>query len=77
MAAYVISDVEPRDAALLEQYRKLAAASVEQHRGRYLVRGGESELVEGGPPPKMIILVEFPSLERAQAWYRSPETRMR
>jgi uncharacterized protein (DUF1330 family) len=73
LAAYVISEVEARDAVLFEQYRSLASASITQYGGRYLVRGGKAEVVEGGPPPKTIIVVEFPTMERAQAWYRSNE----
>jgi uncharacterized protein (DUF1330 family) len=41
--------------------------------GRYLVRGGVANLIEGGPPPKTIIVVEFPTMERLRDWYASPE----
>lgn len=73
MTAYVISEVEPRDAALFEQYRALAPATIERYGGCYIVRGGAAELIEGGPPPKAIVIVEFPSMARAREWYRSPE----
>ncbi|WP_027518580.1 DUF1330 domain-containing protein [Bradyrhizobium sp. WSM1417] len=73
MPAYVISEVEVRDRAAMEAYRTLAAATIAQYGGRYLVRGGATEVVEGGPPPKTIIIVEFPSMARAQEWYASPE----
>ncbi|UPJ45157.1 DUF1330 domain-containing protein [Bradyrhizobium sp. 40] len=73
MPAYVISEVEARDQAAMEAYRTLAAATIAQYGGRYLVRGGAAELVEGGPPPKTIIIVEFTSMERAREWYASPE----
>jgi uncharacterized protein (DUF1330 family) len=73
MPAYVISEVEVRDRAAMEAYRTLAAATIAQYGGRYLVRGGAAELVEGGPPPKTIIIVEFPSMARAQEWYASVE----
>jgi uncharacterized protein (DUF1330 family) len=59
MAAYVISEVEARHSADLETYRALAAQSIAQYGGRYLVRGGAAELAEGGPPPKIIVIVEF------------------
>jgi uncharacterized protein (DUF1330 family) len=71
-AAYVISEVEIRDEPLFGAYRRLAADSIAQYGGRYLVRGGERELIEGGPPPKMFIVVEFPSMEVAKQWYASP-----
>ena len=65
MPAYVISEVEIRDPVAMEDYRRLAAASIAQYGGRYLVRGGAAEAVEGGRPPKGLIIVEFPSMARA------------
>ena len=73
MPAYVISEVEARDAAGFEAYRSIAAKTIAQYGGRYLVRGGEAEAAEGGPPPKTIIVVEFPSMQRLREWYASPE----
>jgi uncharacterized protein (DUF1330 family) len=73
MAAYVISEVEVRDEEAIEHYRRLAAQSIEQHGGRYLVRGGAAELVEGGPPLKTLVIVEFPTMARAREWYGSSE----
>src|SRR4051794_29892960 len=73
MSAYVISEVDVRDAAALEAYRNTAAATIAQYGGRYLVRGGAAEAAEGGPPPKTLIVVEFPSMERLREWYASPE----
>jgi uncharacterized protein (DUF1330 family) len=61
MTAYVISEVGPRDAALFERYRALAPATIERYGGRCIVRGGAAELVEGGPAPKSLVIVEFPS----------------
>jgi uncharacterized protein (DUF1330 family) len=72
MAAYVISEVEIVDENLFNVYRRLAADSIAQHGGRYLVRGGHREIVEGGPPPKTLIIIEFPSMEVARRWYASP-----
>ena len=73
MTAYVISEVEPRDATLFERYRALAPATIERYGGRYLVRGGKADVVEGGPPAKTIVILEFPDMARAREWYRSPE----
>jgi uncharacterized protein (DUF1330 family) len=73
MTAHVISEVEPRDAARFERYRALAPATIERYGGRYIVRGGAAELVEGGPAPKTLVIVEFPSMARARDWYGSPE----
>jgi uncharacterized protein (DUF1330 family) len=73
MSAYVISEVDVRDAAGFEAYRTIAAKAIVQYGGRYLVRGGVAEAAEGGPPPKTLIVVEFPSMERLREWYASPE----
>src|SRR3954451_20619256 len=73
MPAYVISEVEMRDPADFEVYRTIAAKAIVQYGGRYLVRGGAAELAEGGPPPKTLIVVEFPSMERLRDWYASPD----
>jgi uncharacterized protein (DUF1330 family) len=74
VSAYVISEVEVLDQALIEDYRSLAASTVAKYDGRYLVRGGHIDAVEGEwPAGRMIVIVEFPSMQRAQQWYRSPE----
>jgi uncharacterized protein (DUF1330 family) len=73
MPAYVIAETEVRDPALIDRYRVLAAASIAKYDGRYIVRGGKAELIEGSPAPKMLVIVEFPSMARAREWYASPE----
>jgi len=73
MAAYVISELEVRDANAIETYRTIAAKSIAQYGGRYLVRNGATSLAEGGPPPKNIVVVEFSSMARLREWYTSPE----
>jgi uncharacterized protein (DUF1330 family) len=73
MPAYAISEIEAKDAVGFEAYRTIAAKTIAQYGGRYLVRGGAAELAEGGPPPKTLIVVEFPSMERLREWYASPE----
>jgi len=73
MTAYVISEVEMRDPDGFDAYRTLAAQTIAQYGGRYLVRGGKTELAEGNLPPKAIVIVEFPSMARLKEWYASPE----
>jgi uncharacterized protein (DUF1330 family) len=73
MSAYVISEVEMRDAAGFDTYRTIAAKTIAQYGGRYLVRGGGASVIEGGPPPKTVIVVEFPTMQRLREWYASPE----
>ena len=73
MAAYVIGEIEVTDPALYEEYRKQVPAVVQKYGGRFVVRGGKIEPLEGGWAPKRLVALEFPSLEQAQKWYRSPE----
>ena len=64
MKAYVISDVEIVDRAVMERYRALAESTIAQYGGRYLVRAGTIETLEGDWSPQAIIVVEFPSIVR-------------
>lgn len=73
MSAYFISDASVKNADALETFRARAAASVSQYGGRYLVRASLIEPVEGTWKPEAIIVIEFSDLERARAWYQSPE----
>ena len=73
MAAYVISELETRDPIAIETYRTIAAKSIAQYGGRYLVRNGAASVAEGGPPVKNVVVVEFPSMVRLREWYASPE----
>jgi uncharacterized protein (DUF1330 family) len=69
--AYVISEVEVLDESLADRYRVIAAASIAEFGGRYLVRGAEANVMEGVATKRRVVIVEFPSLERARAWYES------
>jgi len=73
MPAYVISEVNVRDVDAMEAYRSLAARAITKYGGRYLVRGGVAETIEGGPPAKTLIIVEFPSMARLREWYGSAD----
>jgi uncharacterized protein (DUF1330 family) len=75
MAAYVIANIEVTDAAAYERYRKDVPATIERYGGRFLVRGGAVEALEGQFAPKRIVVLEFPSVERAKAWWNSAEYR--
>jgi uncharacterized protein (DUF1330 family) len=75
MAAYVIAEVEVTDPATFEEYRKGVPATIAAYGGRYVVRGGALESLEGGWNPKRLVLLEFPSMEQARRWYGSPEYR--
>lgn len=73
MPAYVLVEIAVSDPAAYEKYKALAEASVTAHGGRYLVRGGRREQLEGSRTPARLVLLEFASMERARAWWSSPE----
>jgi uncharacterized protein (DUF1330 family) len=73
MAAYVIGEIDVTDPKAYDEYRRQVLATIEKHGGRFVVRGGAVEPLEGGWTPKRIVVVEFPSLAKAREWYRSPE----
>lgn len=73
MSAYVIAEVEVTDAAAYEPYRPLAAASIARFGGRFLVRGGAAQRLEGEREPKRVVVIEFPDVETARRWYHSRE----
>ena len=73
MSAYLIADVEVTDPEGYQEYRRLVAQSVAAFDGRFLAKGGRSETLEGNWLPKRVVIIEFPSMERLEAWYRSPE----
>ena len=73
MAAYVLVEVEVTDPATYEDYKKLTPASLIPYEGKFVVRGGAYETLEGDWKPQRIVLLQFPSVELAKAWWNSPE----
>lgn len=73
MSAYLVVHVDVHDPVRYDTYRALAPASIRQYGGRYLTRGGATEVLEGDWEPKRLVLLEFPSVERARAFWHSPE----
>ncbi|MGZ5205499.1 MAG: DUF1330 domain-containing protein [Caldimonas sp.] len=75
MAAYLIADVEIADLAAYETYRQQVPAIITAYGGRYLVRGGASELLEGERSPKRTVVLEFPTMPALKSFWDSPEYR--
>jgi uncharacterized protein (DUF1330 family) len=73
VAAYVIVDEVVTDPSRFEEYRRLAGPSMTKYGARFLVRGGDITPLEGDWMPKRLVVLEFDSVERARAWYDSPE----
>jgi uncharacterized protein (DUF1330 family) len=75
MAAYVILNIEVTNPERFAEYSKAASATVASFGGKYLVRGGHAEKLEGSLEPKRVVVLEFPTLQRATDWFASEEYR--
>jgi uncharacterized protein (DUF1330 family) len=75
MPAYVIVHVEVTDWEKYREYMRHTPRIIAEHGGRFIVRGGESVTLEGAPSARRLVVVEFPSLDQAKAFYDSPDYR--
>lgn len=76
MSAFVIAEIlEVSDPAGMKRYAEQAHPTIEQYGGRYRTLRGKMDVMEGDWHPAPLVIIEFPSLERAHAWYDSPEYR--
>jgi uncharacterized protein (DUF1330 family) len=73
MSAYLIAEVEVRDPQGYDEYRKLVGPTLQKYGGKFLVRGGKVESLEGDWNPKRVVVLEFDSVDQARRWYDSPE----
>ncbi len=73
MAAYLIVDLEITDPEGFREYQKRAGSTLEPYGGKYLVRGGNYETLEGDWHLHRLVMLEFPSVEQARRWYHSDE----
>ncbi len=73
MVAYVVVDAAILDPAKYEEYKKLSPGAIAKHGGRFLARGGQTAVLEGGWRPNRVVIIEFPSLEAARNFYTSVE----
>ena len=74
MPGYIIAELEITDPAGFEEYRKQVSATIQKYGGRYVVRGGATQALEGDRPGRLVVL-EFSSVEQARRWYDSEEYR--
>jgi len=73
MAGYVIVNDEISDEAGFAEFRQKVGATVAGHGGRYLVRGGATEVIDGDWAPDRLVVIEFDSVDQAKAWLNSAE----
>jgi uncharacterized protein (DUF1330 family) len=71
MPAYIIVDVSISDHEEYEEYKKLTPAAISDYDGKFIVRGGHTETLEGNWNPERIVVLEFPTFERAKEWWNS------
>ena len=72
MAAYVLANITITDPLGYEEYKRLVGPTLQEYGGRFVVRGGAVDVLEGDWQPGRLVLLEFPSAERARAWWSSP-----
>ena len=73
MKAYLIVRIEIDDVTLLKKYQSIAPGIIEKYHGKFVVRGGFCETLEGPKRTPRIVVIEFPSVTEAQAYYHSEE----
>jgi len=73
MPAYFVVELEITNSTAMEPYRAAVPATIAQYGGRYLTRGGATELIEGALEPKRIVILEFADTAAVKRWYHSPE----
>jgi uncharacterized protein (DUF1330 family) len=73
MAAYLIARVNVTNAEKYENYKALAPAAIAKYGGKYLARGGAMETLEGDSEDRRVVILEFPDMDTARAFYSSPE----
>ncbi len=73
MTAYVIVDINVTDPIRYEDYKKLAAPTVELYGGKYIARGGKTETLEGDWSPTRLVILQFDNSEQAKSWLNSTE----
>jgi uncharacterized protein (DUF1330 family) len=73
VAAYVIANVTVHDPEAYRAYTAVTPKTIADHGGRFISRGGDVEVLEGDWRPSRLVIIEFPSIEAARAWYTSPE----
>jgi uncharacterized protein (DUF1330 family) len=71
LAAYVIAGNNVTDAEVMREYARLVPATLEPFGGKFVVRGGQIEVVEGAWTTSRLVVIEFPSLDHARGWYHS------
>ena len=73
MSAYIVAEIQITDPVAYQTHVPIALATVARFGGRIIAGGGKIELLDGGPMPNRIVVIEFPDAETARRWYRSDD----
>jgi len=73
MPAYILVDVKIHNSIAYEEYKKLTPASIAAYKGKFIARGGATEILEGDWDPGRVVILEFPNKEQAKQWWNSTE----
>jgi len=73
MAAYVITEIDITDPQGYEEYKKMGPPTVATYGGKFIARGGKTEVLEGSWSPKRVVILQFDSVERVKEWWASKE----
>lgn len=73
MAAYLHAHIQVNDPIAYEEYRRQVPAMIAAHGGRYLVRGGAAQVLEGATEVQRQVILEFPTMAALLGFYNSPE----
>jgi len=73
MVAYVIAEVNVHNPERYADYTAVTPGTVEKYGGKFIVRGGNPQALEGAAPPQRVVVIEFATADAAKAWYNSPD----
>ncbi|MBS1680404.1 MAG: DUF1330 domain-containing protein [Bacteroidetes bacterium] len=73
MPAFIIVEIEIHDPVLYEDYKKLSPIYLPKYQGKFIVRGGTCETLEGGWNPQRTVVLEFPNAQLARSWWASDD----
>ncbi len=71
--AYIVVQAEVTNPQRYAEYAKLSPGIIAKYGGKFLARGGKTVTLEGPPAKNRVVVIEFPSLEKAEEFYRSAE----
>jgi uncharacterized protein (DUF1330 family) len=72
---YIVVQVDVKDPERYQDYRRMVLPTIQKYGGKFLIRGGQVETLEGDWKPSRFVVIEFESVQKAKDWWDSPEYR--